>query len=84
VERPPDPPARCPVCDAAYESISRHGEADGLVVNLRYNERYARVCFDPLSAEGTARVDFYHHTHAQTERSPGVPADTPVLGTEEE
>jgi len=54
------------------------------VVNLRYNERYARVCFDPLSAEGTARVDFYHHTHAQTERSPGVPADTPVLGTEEE
>jgi hypothetical protein len=63
VERPSDPPATCPVCTAPYESVSRHGEDDGLVVNLRENRRYARVCFDPLGHEDSGVVDFYHHTH---------------------
>lgn len=37
-------------------------------MNLRANERYARVCFDPVAVDGGARVDFYHHTHAQAGR----------------
>lgn len=65
MERPADPPDRCPVCGAAYESVSRHAERDGLVVNLRPNRRYARVCFDPVTVGTSARVDFYHHTHEQ-------------------
>jgi hypothetical protein len=63
VERPRDPPERCPVCSTPYETVSRHDEGDGLVVNLRANRRYARVCFDPLPRESTGVVDFYHHTH---------------------
>ena len=85
---PPDPPDRCPACGDAYESVSRH--ADGFVVALRENERYARVCFHPVDADaggrdgddrdanwggdadddrdasgdGHARLDCYHHTHA--------------------
>jgi hypothetical protein len=78
VERPVDPPARCPVCDTVYDSVSRHGEGDGLVVNLRVNRRYARVCFDPVTVDGSARVDFYHHTHAQVGRSE-PPSDRTVL-----
>ena len=63
MEQPTDPPERCPVCDTAYDSVSRH--EDGLVVALRENERYGRVCFDPVSVAGKACVDFYHHTHEQ-------------------
>jgi hypothetical protein len=63
VERPNDPPARCPVCSTPYETVSRHGADDGLVVNLRANRRYARVCFDPLETADGGRVDFYHHRH---------------------
>jgi hypothetical protein len=63
MEVPSDPPERCPVCDATYDSVSVH-EA-GLMVNLRNNERYRRVCFAPLTRDGTPAVEFYHHTHAQ-------------------
>ena len=73
MERPADPPARCPVCGADYESVSRHAERDGLVVNLRENRRYARVCFDPVTVEASARVDFYHHTHEQAARGSDPP-----------
>ena len=61
MERPADPPGRCPVCDAAYDSVSVH--EDGLMVNLLDNERYRRVCFEPVAGP---RVRFFHHTHAQT------------------
>lgn len=63
MERPVDSPTRCPVCDAAYDSVSRH--ESGLMVALRENQRYGRVCFDPVSVDGAARIDFYHHTHEQ-------------------
>jgi hypothetical protein len=63
VEVPRDAPRVCPVCERAYDSVSRHDA--GLLVNLLDNERYRRVCFDPVAVEGTACVDFYHHTHAQ-------------------
>jgi hypothetical protein len=54
---------RCPICGAAYDSVSVHGT--GLMVNLLDNERYRRVCFDPVDENGP-RIRFYHHTHAQT------------------
>jgi len=85
VERPDDPPARCPVCRATYESVSRHAERDGLVVNLRANERYARVCFDPVTVDGSARVDFYHHTHEQATRGGQTPeSDVVAAGLDAE
>jgi hypothetical protein len=64
VHVPDDAPARCPVCDAEYDSVSEHDA--GLLVNLLDNERYRRVCFDPVLVDGEARVRFYHHTHGQT------------------
>lgn len=78
MERPADPPARCPVCGDDYESVSRHAERDGLVVNLRENQRYARVCFDPVTVEASARVDFYHHTHEQAARGSDPPGSQVV------
>ena len=66
---PDDAPARCPVCEAEYDSVSEHDA--GLLVNLLDNERYRRVCFDPVLVDGEARVRFYHHTHEQT-----APTDT--------
>ncbi|MFB6252929.1 MAG: hypothetical protein ABEI27_14800 [Halobellus sp.] len=62
---PDDAPDRCPVCETAYDSVSEHDA--GLLVNLIENERYRRVCFDPVLVEGEARVYFYHHTHEQTD-----------------
>ena len=54
---PENPPDRCPACDAPYESVSRH--AEGFVVNLLDNERYRRVCFQPVSdgEDGRERGD---------------------------
>ncbi|GAB7093264.1 hypothetical protein JCM30237_04160 [Halolamina litorea] len=67
MEVPDDAPDDCPVCGAPYDSVSRH--ADGLMVSLRETERYARVCFDPVTVvtdDGPqGRIDFYHHTHEQ-------------------
>lgn len=63
-EVPDDPPESCPVCDAAYESVSVHD--DGLVVGLAENERYRRVCFDPAERDGRPVIEFYHHTHEQS------------------
>ncbi|MFB6127550.1 MAG: hypothetical protein ABEJ79_09705 [Halolamina sp.] len=63
---PADAPERCPVCERRYDSVSRHG--DGLMVNLLDNDRYRRVCFDPATDDGDPAVDFYHHTHEQTDR----------------
>lgn len=61
---PDDPPATCPVCEKAYESVSVH--AAGVMVNLLDNERYRRVCFAPVAdADGRPEVSFYHHTHDQ-------------------
>jgi len=35
-------------------------------VNLLDNERYRRVCFDPVAGDdGAPLVEFYHHTHEQ-------------------
>jgi hypothetical protein len=61
MEVPDDPPAACPVCDRAYDSVSAHDA--GVMVNLLDNERYQRVCFEPRP-EG--RLWFFHHTHPQT------------------
>ena len=61
---PDDAPATCPVCGDAYDSVSEHDA--GLMVNLVDNDRYRRVCFDPVAVDGDARVWFYHHTHGQT------------------
>jgi len=62
---PDDAPDRCPVCDAAYDSVSEHDR--GVMVNLLDNDRYRRVCFEPTLVDGDARVRFYHHTHEQVE-----------------
>jgi hypothetical protein len=63
MEVPADVPATCPVCDRAYDSVSRHD--DGLLVNLLDNDCYRRVCVQPVTVDGAGRVDFYHHTHDQ-------------------
>lgn len=64
-EQPPETgPVRCPVCGADFESVSVHDE--GLMVNLVDNERFRRVCLQPISDEdGTPLVRFFHHTHDQ-------------------
>ena len=53
---------RCPVCEAAFDSVSVH--ESGLMVNLLENERYRRVCFEPAGGD-EPRIRFYHHTHEQ-------------------
>jgi len=59
-----DGPVICPVCGAAFESVSVHDE--GLMVNMRDNDRYQRVCLEPVSDDaGTPLVRFFHHTHEQ-------------------
>jgi hypothetical protein len=62
---PADAPDRCPVCAAAYDSVSLHDA--GLLVNLLDNERYRRVCFEPVARGGDPMVRFYHHTHGQVD-----------------
>ncbi|WP_435185200.1 hypothetical protein [Halobellus sp. EA9] len=62
---PDDAPDQCPVCEADYDSVSEHDR--GIMVNLLDNDRYQRVCFDPVLVDGAARVRFYHHTHEQAE-----------------
>ncbi|WP_439026477.1 hypothetical protein [Haloarchaeobius sp. DT45] len=59
---PADAPEACPVCAQAYDSVSDHGS--GLMINLLDNERYQRVCVEPIDGP---RIRFYHHTHAQAE-----------------
>lgn len=71
---PADAPAVCPVCETAYDSVSRHDA--GLLVNLLDNEHYRRVCFEPVSHEGTAYVRFYHHTHEQVGTTTETPSRT--------
>lgn len=61
-------PERCPICETAYESVSTHEE--GVAVNLIENERFRRVCFEPLSDDGAALLRFYHHTHEQAGTRP--------------
>jgi hypothetical protein len=60
-----DPPEHCPVCDTAYDSVSVHEE--GLLINLLDNERYRRVCVEPLPE---SRIRFFHHTHEQAGTAP--------------
>jgi hypothetical protein len=61
---PENPPERCPVCETAYESVSLH--ETGLMVNLLDNERFRRVCFEPVAGDdGRPLVRFYHHAHEQ-------------------
>jgi len=63
MDTPSDAPEACPVCGVAYFSVSRHGaDEEGLLINLRENERFARVCVDAIEGGG---VDFYHHDHGQ-------------------
>jgi len=64
VDVPEDSPARCPACGVAYESVSVHDS--GLMVNLLANERFRRVCFDPVAGDdGEPLVRLFHHTHDQ-------------------
>jgi hypothetical protein len=66
MHEPDDPPADCPVCDAAYDSVSVH--SSGLMINLLENDLYRRVCVEPLdAAQGPARIRFFHHTHEQAD-----------------
>lgn len=60
MHRPENPPEACPVCETAYDSVSVH--ESGLMVNLLENERYRRVCCEPVDGP---RVRFYHHTHEE-------------------
>ncbi|SDF28162.1 hypothetical protein SAMN04488067_10381 [Halorubrum xinjiangense] len=60
---PKDPPPDCPACGDPYDSVSRHTE--GFVANLIDNERYQRVCFQPVSDGSDPALDCYHHTHEQ-------------------
>ncbi|MBP1922504.1 hypothetical protein J2751_001514 [Halorubrum alkaliphilum] len=72
---PDDPPDACPACGDGYESVSRH--AGGFVVNLLDNDRYSRVCFQPVeSDEGDAALDCYHHVHAEATKTDEEPTDT--------
>ncbi|WP_311173680.1 hypothetical protein [Halobellus ordinarius] len=78
---PDDAPELCPVCETAYDSISEH--EGGLAVNLLDNERYRRVCFDPVLVDGSAWVRFYHHTHGQvSEDGSSTDSDPVTPGTE--
>lgn len=70
---PEDPPGACPVCGRPYDSVSRH--AGGLLVNLRENDRYRRVCATPVADGGDPAIDFFHHTHAQSGTSAGGGTD---------
>ncbi|WP_277541009.1 hypothetical protein [Haloarcula laminariae] len=68
----PAEPVVCPVCGAGFESVSAHDE--GLMVNMRDNDRYQRVCLEPVSDDGTALIRFFHHTHEQAgSDGPGSP-----------
>ncbi len=46
---PEDPPARCSVCGEPYDAVSDH--TGGLMVALAENERFDRVCFEPILDE---------------------------------
>jgi len=59
----PSKPVICPVCGMDFESVSVHDE--GLMVNMRDNDRYQRVCLEPVTVDETAVVRFFHHTHEQ-------------------
>jgi hypothetical protein len=60
---PTDAPDPCPVCETDYDSVSLHDA--GLLVNLLDNDRYRRVCFEPVSRDDVAMIRFYHHSHEQ-------------------
>jgi hypothetical protein len=55
-----DAPTTCPVCGRVYDSVSDHD--GGLLINLLDNDRYRRVCAEPVDGP---RVRFFHHTHEQ-------------------
>lgn len=79
MHEPADAPAVCPVCETAYDSVSVHDA--GLMVNLLDNDRYRRVCFEPVAGDdGEALVRFYHHTHEQagTEAAETATSSAPV------
>ncbi len=59
-----DPPDDCPICNSDYASVSVHEE--GVAVNLIENERFRRVCFEPVAGDDDRpMIRFYHHTHEQ-------------------
>lgn len=66
----------CPACGCKYESYTVHRE--GLMVNLFQNPRFHRVCFNPVSQDGEAYVQFYHHTHDQVPDAGAVAGNPPV------
>lgn len=65
-------PVICPVCGADFESLSVHDE--GVMVNLLDDDRYQRVCFQPVSDdEDRPLLRFFHHTHDEAGRDePGT------------
>jgi len=69
-----EPPERCPICETAYDSASVHEE--GVAVNLIENERFRRVCFEPID-DGGPQLRFYHHTHEQAGTTPSSERGTP-------
>ena len=56
---PGDPPTDCPVCGDGYHSVTDH--TGGLMVNLEPNERFDRVCFQPVGDGDEPKIRFFHH-----------------------
>lgn len=66
-----DRPVVCPVCGADFESVSVHDE--GVMVNLLDNDRFQRVCFQPVSDDEGPRWSAFSITHTNRPE-PGSPA----------
>ncbi|PSQ18285.1 hypothetical protein BRD00_05315 [Halobacteriales archaeon QS_8_69_26] len=64
VEVPDDAPPARPARGDDYDSVSAHD--DGLVIAPNDNDRYRRVCVDPVAGEEGPRLYFCHHTHEGT------------------
>jgi len=70
----PAAPVVCPVCGTDFESVSVHDE--GLMVNMRDNDRYQRVCLEPVGDGDAPCIRFFHHTHEQAGTDqPGTAGD---------
>lgn len=73
---PEDPPARCSVCGETYDAVSDH--TGGLMVALAENERFDRVCFEPILDGGDSPS-----AAGGTGEEAGVPTDDPGAHTDD-
>lgn len=63
-------PVVCPVCGADFEAVSVHDE--GVMVNLVADDRFERVCLQPLSDDGTPLLRFFQHARDRNSDRPGT------------